>query len=114
MERPEFVRDLGLTFDSKFDFIEHVRQTSKLAYRSLGFVIRNSSDFLDVSTTKSLYFAYVRPRLEYCSVVWSPLYKVHVMALEKIQRRALRYLAYKLDRVYPVRGTSNDILYEHF
>lgn len=114
LHRPEFIRDLGITFDSKLNFIEHIRQISESAYRCLGFVIRNSSYFLHVSTTRSLYFVYVRSRLEYCSVVWSPIYKVHVTALERTQRRALKYMAYKIDGVYPCRSISNDILNDRF
>ncbi|KAF6210588.1 hypothetical protein GE061_013694 [Apolygus lucorum] len=35
-------------------------------------------------------------RLEYGSTVWSPFYTVHKYALERVQRRFLRYIGFKL------------------
>jgi hypothetical protein len=46
------------------------------SFKSLGFVLRNGREFSDVDTLKLLYFTYVRSRLEYASIVWSPMYGV--------------------------------------
>jgi hypothetical protein len=79
--------------------------------RSLGFVIRNSRSFNNTDTVKRLYFAFVRSKLEYASVVWSTGYKSQIEDLEKIQRRLLKYLSFKVDGTYPENGhPQHDLL----
>ena len=46
----------------------------------------------DESTLKTLYCSLVRSNLEYCSVVWCPFTKRNVNKLERIQRRATRFI----------------------
>jgi len=48
----------------------------------LGFIKRWSKEFDDPYTTKLLFTSLVRPNLEYCSIVWSPQYQVHMKYLE--------------------------------
>ena len=44
------------------------------------------------TNTKELaYKTYVRPKVEYCSVVWDPWQKQQINKIEMIQRRAARY-----------------------
>jgi hypothetical protein len=75
------------------------------------FVIRNSRSFNNTDTVKRLYFAFVRSKLEYASVVWSTGYKSQIEDLEKIQRRLLKYLSFKVDGTYPENGhPQHDLL----
>lgn len=83
----EVVRDLGITFDTKLSFNQHIEIMCKSARRILGFVFRNSKEFKKLSTKKLLFTSLVRSKLEYCSVVWNPNYQVHKDRIELIQRR---------------------------
>ena len=114
LERPEYICDLGVTFDRKLKFDKHIENVSALAYRSLGLVIRNSSAIQDKEVLSLLFFTYVRSRLEYSSVVWSPIYNCHISALEKVQRRFLKFLSFLDDGVYPPRGIPNDVYLKRF
>ena len=50
-------------------------------------------------TKKKAFTALVRPHLEYCASVWSPYQKKYIDALEKVQKRASRWVcAVKWDR----------------
>lgn len=95
LARHAVVRDLGVTFEHNLKFTSHIELTRTKAMQMLGFVLRNSRDFSNVATLKTLYFAYVRSVLEYASVVWSPHYKYQIKSLEAIQHKFLRTIAFK-------------------
>ena len=46
----------------------------------------------DINVLLRSYFTYVRPILEYNSVVWSPVLKCEIDALERVQRRFTKRL----------------------
>ena len=58
----------------------------------LNLLYRTCRDITDISTKKLLYIAWVRSRLEYASVVWSPHTKRNINNLEQVQRRATRFI----------------------
>lgn len=110
LSRPQTVRDLGVIFDHKLSFVDHIDRTVASAYRFLGFIIRNSHDFQNSETLILLYNAYVRSRLEYASIVWEPCYEVHIDHIERVQRRFLKFLSFKSTGVYPYIGFPHDVL----
>lgn len=114
MNRVTQFKDLGVTFDSKLSFDEHIRLTTESAYKSLGFVLRNGREFDNVKTLNTLYTAFVRCKLEYASVVWSPSYITYTTQLEKVQRRYLKSLHFVADGIYPPRGIPQDTLLTRF
>ena len=42
-----------------------------------------------------LYHTLIRSRLEYCSFIWSPLAQSHCDKIERVQKKFLRFIAYK-------------------
>ena len=55
LERPDIFRDLGVIYDKKLSFSKHIETIVCEAYRSYGFIARNSRDFVDLNTIKMLY-----------------------------------------------------------
>lgn len=110
LERPATFIDLGVTFDSKLSFIPHIEAICSSANKMYGFLVRNSWDFNDQDTLKALYFAYVRSKIEYADVIWSPFYDIHIQKLESIQRRFLKFLSFKMDGIYPPVGVRTGTL----
>ncbi|XP_044745912.1 uncharacterized protein LOC123307602 [Coccinella septempunctata] len=107
-------RDLGVLFDQRLTFVPHVRATVSDGLRTLGFIIRNSRDLSETGSLFLLFTALVRSKLEYGCVVWNPGYKIHIESLEKIQRRFLKYVSFKIDGVYPCRGIQDGYLLSRF
>lgn len=96
MERCTRIRDLGVFLDSKLTFIDHYNTIINRANNMLGFIKRFSYNFYDPYTIKTLYIAYVRSILEYCSIVWSPFSVTHETRIESIQKQFLLFALRKL------------------
>lgn len=79
------VTDLGIVFDPKLSFNDHLIHIQAQCYRNLGFVLRNSRKFKCKRTLVVLFTSFVRSKLDYCSVVWSPYYVKYIHMAENIQ-----------------------------
>ena len=66
-------------------------------------LIKRSFSRLSILNFKLLYKSLVRPLLEYCSVIWFPLYKTDEYEIEKVQRRATKLVVGLHDSPYPDR-----------
>lgn len=114
LERLSTVRDLGVVFDERFSFVPHIDQMVACASRTLGFILRNCRPFSNVATFKLLYCSYVRSKLDYGAVVWSPIYDCHRRSVESVQRRFLKYLMFREDGAYPQRGLEHAHILRRF
>ena len=114
LNKLEVFKDLGIIFDSKLTFNQHINVIVSSAYKTLGFIIRNSGELNNIDTLKILFTSFVRSKLEYGSVVWNPKYAVHSKAIEQIHRRFLKFMAFKVDKTYPPTGFPHDKLLERF
>ena len=61
------------------------------ASRTLNFLKCNLSN-TSRQVKESAYLTMVRPQLEYASDVWDPYHVEDIVGLEKVQRRAARWL----------------------
>ena len=77
-------KDLGVIIDSELSFSEHIASKVRIANAIVG-LIRRSFSFLDGTSFKKLYTAFVRPHLEYAQSVWSPHLRKHINMLENVQ-----------------------------
>lgn len=73
-------------------------------------VIKLAFKFLDIITLTQLYKSYVRPLLEYCSIVWCPFYVKDIDLLENVQRRFTRILPDFREAPYKDRLVSYNLL----
>lgn len=86
--------DLGVLFDQKLSFNDHVMFIVKKARKTLGFVYRNCKDFSTTKPLDTLYNSYVRSTLEYCSLIWSPYYLKYQLVIERVQFKYLRSISH--------------------
>lgn len=71
----------------------HIDKVVPKANRMLRLIKRSRRNFDDRKNTEnSLYCALVHSNLEYCSLIWSPYTKKNVEKLEKVQRRATKFI----------------------
>ena len=79
-------KDLGILFTDNFKFNDHMNMTIKKANRQLctiARVLKHKNPKIIVL----LYKSFVRPFLEYNSIIWSPYTNTYVQKFEKIQEK---------------------------
>ena len=114
MNRALSINDLGVTFDSNLRFNMHVELKVNSAMKILGFTIRSSKCLNNIESIKLLFNAFVRANLEYASEVWSPYYARYSVSIENVQRKFLKYIYYKKNKVYPPQGYPHPDLLTEF
>ena len=85
-------RDLGVMVDSKLCFSAHFAHISAKAHQRAGLILRCFKS-RDPHILFRAFTVYVRPILEYCSPIWSPVYKTDIIKLESVQRRFTKRLS---------------------
>lgn len=90
LHRKTVVSDLGVVFDAKLTFVEHIAHTSSAALKLLGFVIRNTKLFKTTKPLDVLYSSLIRSKLEYAVLIWFPIYDKHNYAIEGVQSKYLK------------------------
>ncbi len=106
-EIPQVVRHkhLGVTFDDRLTWKDHIDTISTTAARKIGF-LRRYRKRLPPIVLQHLYKQSIRPTLEYASVAWSGVSVTEKLHLERIQRRAARLITGESPR----SDTPHDIL----
>lgn len=99
--RTDSMKDLGVIFDCKLTFHDHIISTAKESLRRLGFVLRNCRDYHNPHVIKLVFGALVRSKLESSACVWNPFEKQYTLVLEKVQKAFLRYLYKHIYGFYP-------------
>ena len=74
-----------------------------------GFIWRHCKELSPVAL-RTLYCSLVRSHLEYCGSVWSPIYNVDVELLEKVQKKFLRSLEFRIGYKH-IKGDYNWIMH---
>ena len=84
--------DLGIMVSNNLSLKFHIKHMICKANRILGMIRHTCSDIYDIQTRKILYLAHVRPILEYSSEIWNHITKGLVNDIERVQRRAIRFI----------------------
>jgi hypothetical protein len=96
------IKDLGILFDSKLSFTNHITAIISNAKKRL-FLLNKSFITKDASLLIKAFTVYVRPLLEYCSQIWSPHSKKDVDRIESVQRMFTKRLKGFEGLSYPER-----------
>ena len=79
------------------------------AYKSLG-LLRRTFKSNSTTTKRQLYLSLIRSRLTYCSPVWRPYLLKDINLLQKVQRRATKFIFDDYTSEYRSRLSSLRIL----
>lgn len=114
LSRVTEIRDLGILCDSGCSFVPHINQLILASNRTYGFIVRNTKCFQNPSTLIALYNCLIRSRLEYCNIVWRPIYDCHRKCIESVQRKFYKFLMWKQEGVYPPIGYDHKLLLSRY
>ena len=84
-------KDLGVLFNNSLSWEDHHSLIVSRAYKQLN-LLKRTFTFHHVSARKNLYLSLVRSQLSYCSLVWRPCQIKHIEILERVQRRATKFI----------------------
>ena len=96
------VTDLGVCFDSKLSFEDHIREMIIKANKTL-IMMQKHFHFSNQVNRRLLYNAFVQPIMDYASVTWSPIKKSLISAIEKVERRATHWIMMRPGMTYKER-----------
>ena len=85
-------RDLGIIFTENLSWHSHYEAIVAKAYKSLGLLKRTFKHTMSPQVKRTLYLTLVRPKLLYCSPLWRPYLIKDIMLLERVQRRATKFI----------------------
>ena len=89
LDKKDKIKDLGVTFDYRLTFHDHIQEKVNRAYSMLGLTKKNFIH-MDSNTFILLYNSLIRPHLDYASTACCP-YKIgDIEVIEKIQKRATK------------------------
>ena len=79
-------KDLGVITDCRLSYTHHITEVVSKANQRVGVLFRGFQ-CRDLDFLRRAFITYIRPLLEYCSVVWSPTFKKYIDQVESVQRR---------------------------
>ena len=82
---------LGVNIQDNLNWGLHIDTITNKANKTLGFLRRNLK-IGNKKTKETAYKAFVRPILEYSATVWDPHSANNIKTIEKVQRRAARWV----------------------
>ena len=81
----------------------HYNHIISKSYQVLGLLRRTFSLQNYVQAKSQLYTSLVRSQFFYCSVIWKPHLIKHIQQLERVQRRATKYILHDYSTDYKSR-----------
>ena len=103
-------KDLGITITSSLSWSAHIDRICSRAYRMLHVIRRNVPLTSSMSLKKRMYMALVRSHLCYGSQLWRPHLLKDVKNLERVQRRATKFILQDFSSDYKSRLISLGLL----
>ncbi len=106
LQKPETVKFLGVVFDKRLTFAQHIRRVRDAAFQKLNAlkVLAGRGKGLNSETLIAVYLVFIRTFMDYGCCAWLAASLAHVALLQRVQNRALR-IALRL----PLRTRITDL-----
>ena len=108
LESVSSAKYLGLDISSDLSYNNHISRITTNANKTLGFLKRNITT-KNEKVKQLAYKSLIRPQVEYASSIWSPYTKSNVSKVERIQRRAIRWIKRDYPPLSSVSAMQEDL-----
>ena len=85
-------KDLGVTMTGNLSWDSHIHDITAKANKLLGLLKRTCPFLTDINVRRTLYLSLVKSNLCYACEVWSPYICSQMTKIERVQRRATRWI----------------------
>lgn len=93
----DVLKYLGVNISTNLSWSYHVGKICETAKKKLWF-LRRKLRLASQSVKLTAYLTYVRPTLEYAGIIWDPHQSGLIQRLERVQRRAARFILARYSR----------------
>lgn len=107
LEKVQTYKYLGVTFSDDLSWNSHIHNVTSGACKTLG-VLRRKLYLASRDVKLIAYKTFIRPKLEYASLIWWPHQIYLINILERIQNKAARFIS----RNYSQRSSVTRIKYD--
>ena len=90
VEEVSSIKDLGILVSKDLNWSNHIDSICHTASITC-YQLKKSVKTKNIWTWLKIFTTYVRPKLEYCTPVWSPYLDKHIDKIEKIQRSFTKF-----------------------
>jgi len=98
----DYQEDLGVIFSTNLSFSLHIKTTTASCFRVIG-IIRRIFGNISEKQFKILYKTMIRPKLDYCSSIYSPSSNEDIEQLERVQKKMTKLVRGFSDKQYQER-----------
>ena len=98
------------TFHDQLNWSPHYSYLITSAYKTLALIRRHFCHSTSVFAKRLLYLTLIRSKLTYCSQVWRPFMLKDIILLQRVQRRATKFVLNDYHSDYKTRLTSLKLL----
>ena len=99
---------LGVTFSNDLEWSKHIATMTNKANSKLSFLRRNLKGFPE-KFKQTAYFSLIRSFMEYGATVWDPYQKYNSAKVERVQRRAARFVKSRYSRYSSVSDMLDEL-----
>ena len=103
-------RDLGVAVSDNLSWTVHHRIIVSQAIRNLSFIRRTLPNITSPAVKRTLYISPIKSKLSCCSEVWRPHLITDILKIERVQRRATKFILNDYHSDYKTRLLSLTLL----
>lgn len=108
LQKVSYFKYLGITINENLNWDRHIHSLCSAAERKM-WTLRRKLGQATTTVKLTAYLTLVRPTLEYGCIVWDPYTKNQIARIEKVQRRAARFILSRYKSTDSVSGMLSEL-----